>query len=350
MSSIPIIDGHIDLAWNYTAIGRRFESSIEIKHQEDRHDIIEKEGLAAVGLPETQKGNVRVLFGTIWVETESSLYPTIGPKFSSLDEAKKLAKEQLDYYRSLSDHGVQLITTVSQLDSILFSEKYQIGIIPLIEGADLIYDYNDLDFWYKQGIRIIAPVWQKNQYAGCTELGGGLTPAGRKFIRKLSEYRIIIDVAHMSDRAVDMTFEQTDGMIINTHTACRHFTGGERLISDRQIMQIHDRGGVIGIMTWDRKLKDNPPILIKDYVDHVEYIGNLTGCVDNIAIGSSMDGGYGVESLPKGMKSIESLDSIADEMCRRNFPEKDVRSVLYNNWYRVLLSALGASTAELRYQ
>lgn len=134
-------------------------------------------------------------------------------------------------------------------------EQEQITLRQLDDGVRQMMDDNDLDFWYKQGIRIIAPVWQKNQYAGCSEFGGGLTPAGRWFIRKLSEYKIIIDVAHMSDRAVDMTFEQTDGIIINSHTACRHFTGGERLISDRQIMQIHDRSGVIGIMTWDRKLK-----------------------------------------------------------------------------------------------
>lgn len=338
MIALPVIDGHIDIAWNYTALGRRFEDPVKVKHKKDKKHIVDTEGYAAVGFPEAKSGNVRLIFGTIWVESEKSVYPTAGKKYKSYIDAQSMAINQLDYYKLLNSLGIQLVVTTEQLIDILFSKQYQIGIVPLIEGADFIRNKNDLDFWYSQGIRIIAPVWQRNQYAGCSELGGGLTYSGQQFIRCLEERKIIIDIAHMSDESAEMTFEQASGIVINSHTACRHFVRGERQINDRQIVHIHQRGGVIGIMTWCSKLKSNKQVTTSDYVDHIAYIADLTGCMKNVAIGSSMDGGYGVESLPKGMKNIESLETIADEMIRRNFSEQDVRSVLYNNWCRVLQS------------
>ena len=59
-----------------------------------------------------------------------------------------------------------------------------------------------------------------------------------------------------------------------------------RLISDWQIQQIHRRNGVIGLMTWKQKLKQKSYVDINDFVDHICYIADLTGSVDNIAIGS----------------------------------------------------------------
>lgn len=336
MKAVPIIDGHIDLAWNYIALGRRFEQSIVTKHLHDCANVVKSEGIAAVGLPEAKAGNVRIIFGTIWAETVKSLYPTIGPKFNNIACAKQLALKQLQYYKNLREYDVELIQTYEQAESIILSDYYRIGIIPIIEGADFIQNNDDLRYWIDNGIRIIAPVWQKNQYSGCSELGGGLTAQGISFVHSLDESGIAIDISHMSDAGVEMTFDETKGMIINSHTCCRHFLDDERYICDSQIKKIQQRDGIVGLMTWASKLKGTPVASIADYVDHISYICDILGTIDNVAIGSSMDGGYGVEQLPTGMNSIGSLESISNEMTKRGFSTENIRSFLYKNWMRVL--------------
>ena len=196
-----------------------------------------------------------------------------------------------------NENGFTFITSREEFESVICSQTYKFGIVPMIEGADFIYDKSDLDYWIENGIKIIAPVWQKNQIGGCAELGGDLTTFGRNLIKCMSDKKIVIDISHMSDEAAQSTFDCSDGIIINSHTCCRHFINSERLISDWQIQQIHRRKGVIGLMTWRQKLKQKAIVNINDFVDHICYIADLTGSVDNIAIGSSMDGGYGVESV-----------------------------------------------------
>ena len=345
MNTIPIIDGHIDLAWNKIALQRVFEESVEIKHKKDSKLIIQEEGSSAVGYPEIKSANVRVIFATIWVETCKSLYPTIGPKYHTLNEAKKLAYEQYYYYEDLCKKNKYcMIRSANELNEVLYSDSYKFGIVPIIEGADFVCSENDINNWIKKGIRIIAPVWQKNHFSGCSELGGDLTKRGRKLVKNLLDNHLLIDIAHMSETATESILELFEGVIINSHTTCRHFIEGERFISDSQIKGIHKHNGVIGLMTWKQKLKESSIVTIDDYIDHMCYIAMLTGTIDNIAIGSSMDGGYGVESLPKGMESIKSLDVLIERMQKRCFSESEIESILYKNWERVLLHSFLENT------
>ncbi len=341
MKSIPIIDGHIDLAWNYCALNRFFIDSIEKKQIEENKYIIAQEGKCSVGFPEMRRGNVRILFGTIWVETKESLYPSVGPKYHSMVEAKLFAQRQFQYYRKLEqEYNIKLVTNVKMLRDVLYSSEYQCGIIPIIEGADFIENADDLQYWRDLGVKIYAPIWQKNQFGGCSEFGDGLTEAGEKFIAELNNGRNIIDIAHMSKKSADRVLLTSSSIVINTHTACKHFVNNDRLIDDFQIHAIHKLNGVIGLMTWNKQLKSNNSVSLDDYIDHIDYISDITGSVENIAIGSSMDGGYGTESLPIGMKSIESLNLIGDKMLSRGYCTDDIENVFFKNWERILKQAL----------
>ena len=76
MFNFPIVDGHIDIAWNYTSLNRKFEDSAEIKQTLESSDISNYEGIVSVGFPEIKAANIRVVLSTIWVETFESVYPS----------------------------------------------------------------------------------------------------------------------------------------------------------------------------------------------------------------------------------------------------------------------------------
>ena len=337
--NIPIIDGHIDLAWNNIALGRRFEDSVIEKRSKDSVEIVRTEGEATVGFPEVKNANIRIIFGTIWLETKDSIYPTIGPKFSSIEEARFWADKQFSYYEALlQNNGCMFIKNASDVSRVLYSNEYTFSILPIIEGLEFVESDCDLQQWVDRGIRIIAPIWQKNKYGGCSELGGGLTKEGFSLLQSLQKHKVAIDISHMSDDAANDVFDTYEGLVINTHTACRHFVSDTRLISDCQIKKIQERNGVIGLMTWGDKLKGNLTVEIDDYIDHICHVANVAGNTDLIGIGSSMDGGYGVASLPKGMNSIQSLELLYDAMLRRSFSDKEIEGILYRNWERILMA------------
>lgn len=340
MSTIPIIDGHIDLAWNEINLGRHFEDSIEIKHSSESNSITEVEGITTVGYPEIKKGNIRILLSTIWIETEKSLFPSLGKKYHDSVEASMQALEQYEYYQSLCiNNDYSFVTNREQLKKVIESPEYHFGIVPIIEGADFIESKNNLDEWLNKGIRIIAPVWQKNHIGGCSELGGGLSEYGKELMRSLSMNNVIVDISHMSDRSIAETFECFDGIIIDSHTTCRKFVNEERLINDSQIAEIGRRKGIIGLMTWDKKLKNSLEVTIDDYIDHIDHIADIMGNIDCVGIGSSMDGGYGAESLPHGMDDISSLSLLDQALSKRGYSSTDIEKILYRNWYRVLFCA-----------
>lgn len=343
MSSIPIIDGHIDLAWNKINLGRHFQDSVNIKRLLEPVAVTSIEGKAAVGYPEVVKANIRILLSTIWVETDKSIFPSLGKKYHDLLEARSYAIEQYEYYQSLcKTQKFSFVVNSLQLTSVLESSGYQFGIVPIIEGADFIKSGEDLTEWREKGIRIIAPVWQKNHFGGCSELGGGLSKQGRKLLKCMSKYNMVVDIAHMSDMSILETFDCFNGRVINTHTTCRSFVDDERLISDEQIVEIGKRKGIIGLMTWDKKIKKSSSVTIDDFIDHIDHIIELIGNTDCVGIGSSMDGGYGTDSLPLGMKDISSLSLLEQRLSRRGYSKIDIEKILYKNWYRVLLDVFKA--------
>lgn len=158
-------------------------------------------------------------------------------------------------------------------------------------------------------------------------------------MRSLSLNNVIVDISHVSDRSISETFEFFDGIIIDSHTTCRKFVNEERLINDSQIAEIGRCKGIIGLMTWDKKLKNSSKVTIDDYIDHIDHIADIMGNIDCIGIGSSMDGGYGAESLPRGMDDISSLSLLDQALSKRGYSSTDIEKILYRNWYRVLFSA-----------
>jgi microsomal dipeptidase-like Zn-dependent dipeptidase len=130
----------------------------------------------------------------------------------------------------------------------------------------------------------------------------GLTILGRALIEAMVANRILIDVTHMSERALDETvalLDQSDPgetvPIIATHSACR-YDDADYNLSDKQIKQIAARKGVIGLIAckhWMEAGLFSPKNFAQAreiFEIHVQRILDVTGSDDVPAIGSDMDG------------------------------------------------------------
>ena len=342
-----IVDGHLDLAFNVTDIGRNLELSVAaIRDLEPYGD------LATVSLPEMKRANVAVAFATLYATPSVSwTHPEkINPRgYSTPLEAEKQGLTQLAVYEDWAVRGlVRIVKSVADLDHHL--ELWRVdgvtGLVILMEGADPIIAPDDLPKWWDRGVRIIATSWGRTRYAGGTENPGGLTVIGRELIAGMKSLGVILDASHQSWEAFWESLEIGVHRVIASHSnafALRATTN--RHLTDAMIQAIGDRDGAIGVVLlnsfldarWSREDRRIPVTLEGQVRAHFQHMAGLIGW-DKLGIGSDLDGGFGSSETP-------GLDTIADLQRIGNVVPAHARAgVLGENWLALLRRSLPASS------
>jgi microsomal dipeptidase-like Zn-dependent dipeptidase len=153
----------------------------------------------------------------------------------------------------------------------------------------------------------------------------GLTPLGEAAVRAMVDNRVLVDVTHMNDLAIEHTFKVLDQTgskppVIASHIACRLGKAGYNL-SDGAIREIGARGGVIGVIACEhwaaeglKKAKSFEESV--DVIDmHIKRIHRETGTYDNIAIGSDLDGF--IKPALKGVEHMGCMKALEEALISR---------------------------------
>ena len=341
-----IIDGHEDIAFNSLILHRDFLLSA---HENRLKSEDSKNGSPTVGLPDLVRGNVRIVFATIWVPP-CLQGVDVQPCYRTPTEAYEMAIQQLDYYKDLASQGyVKLILTRRDLESTLRNHD-QVGIVILMEGADPVLSPENVHDWYARGLRILAPSWRGTRYAGGTHMPGPLTDAGRELMKELEKSRLILDISHMSDESFFEALDLFSGTVIASHSNCRALVPTDRQLSDDMIHRLISRDGVIGavfhnpflVNGWTEAGKLKSQVTLGHVVQHIRHICNMAGDALHVAIGSDLDGGFGVESTPADIDTVADLSKLAFALSGNGFSSEDVEGVMQGNWIRILEKALPA--------
>ena len=119
-----IIDGHQDLAWNMLTFGRDYTRSVaETRRLEIGLAVETQAGISLLGWPEYQRGQVAVIFATLFVTPErwrTGAWDT--QVYSDYNQASRLYHAQLDSYMRLVDKypgHFQLIQKRADLHAVL---------------------------------------------------------------------------------------------------------------------------------------------------------------------------------------------------------------------------------------
>jgi microsomal dipeptidase-like Zn-dependent dipeptidase len=132
----------------------------------------------------------------------------------------------------------------------------------------------------------------------------GLSELGRAAVRAMVRERVLIDVSHMSERALAETFallEELDPRrevpLLASHVGFR-FGRQEYNLSRETVLRIAERGGVMGLIFAQHQLLDglrrSDTKTFEESFEvlcrHIDKIAELTGSHDHIGIGSDFDG------------------------------------------------------------
>jgi membrane dipeptidase len=111
-----------------------------------------------------------------------------------------------------------------------------------------------------------------------------------------------------------------------------------RNLTDDHLRAVAQRGGVVSLVLYEKFLSDSKATL-DDVSRHLAHMIEVCG-VDGVGIGSDMDGGFGRDKLPTGIRSAADLPKIADTLARQGLSDAEVAKVCGGNLRRVLTSVM----------
>lgn len=198
----------------------------------------------------------------------------------------------------------------------------------------------------------------------------GLTHLGRAAVESMHDAGILVDIAHMSERAVHETLDLLDVLdartpgkttaVLASHSACRLGNLAYNL-SDRSLRRVAERGGVVGLLMCPHFILDGsvfPPaefvrrtlrrlgimdilkgrqLAIDALCRHIERAERVMGSHDGIALGSDLDGF--VKPTLDGIDMADDLRHI-DAALHARFDATIADNICHGNALRLIRQTL----------
>ena len=370
-----VIDLHLDLAWDALFWNR--DLTLDIVTMRDLENVERPQvatdtstGTCTVTVPELRRGRVGLVLSTIMSRTQDR-EGELRDGMRTQEQAMAIGRGHLAYYQILAKRGLfKPVLGVDDLDEA-FATWYEsteeaavtapIYHLLSMESADPIEDPDDVAFWWDAGLRVVGPAhFGDNTYIHGTGTEGGLKPPAAELYRAMREAGMILDISHMADQAVWESLELWDGPIMASHCTCRSLVPGQRHLHDDVIKELVRRGGIIGLVfcqyfmdpdiDWGDRRRTceggwKPKYGMEGLLPHVEHIADLAGGkIDNIAVGTDMDGGFGAELTPTDVDTIADVGGFGQVLCRAGYREEDAEAVLHGNALRFFREAWSSLT------
>lgn len=307
-----VVDAHCDTALTLAAGG----TLAPLPGEEQGH----------VDIPRLRKGGVKLQVFALWVNHDKHRLDATQRALTLLDAV----------WREVERHRDDLHPVLRAEDMAEAEAAGKIGVLLSIEdGAALGGSLAALRMFYRLGVRALGLTWNgRNELAegvGDEQSGGGLTGFGRRVVGEMERLGMVVDVSHITERGFWDVAELTTKPFIASHSNARALCDHPRNLTDDQIKVLAERGGVMGMNFYPVFLRSSGTALLRDVVDHVDYIADLVG-TKCIGIGSDYDG---ISSTPEGLEDVAALPRLTEALLGRGYADEVVADILGGNFRRV---------------
>jgi len=241
----------------------------------------------------------------------------------------------------------------------------KIAFVASLESATPIENELDrVDVLYGLGIRAMGITYSEANSlgSGLKEVNdGGLTHFGRQVVQRMNKLGMTVDTAHCGDRTAAEASEVSEKPTLISHVGARGLWGSNRMKPDHVLKVCAEKGGVIGVEAAPHTTltPSHPLHSIESFMEHFEYIANLTG-IDHVGFGpDTLFGDHGAlhhvfarqlsiataHSGPayeeveyvKGLENpSETMPNIARWLVAHGYSDEDIAKVMGKNVLRVL--------------
>jgi membrane dipeptidase len=171
----------------------------------------------------------------------------------------------------------------------------------------------------------------------------GMPPVALRVIEECKRVGIVVDLAHCTPDFVDAALQQSDAVMIWSHSWIsrsggnwRNFGHLARSLSPAQAKKIAVHGGVVGLWTVGVPSDHGYPLhSVSSYADEIMRMVDLIG-PKSVAFGTDMEGA-GATPI---MTQYTELREVANLLARRGLATSTLQDICIGNYARVLKSAM----------
>ncbi len=185
----------------------------------------------------------------------------------------------------------------------------------------------------------------------------GLSELGRAAVGAMVREQVLIDLSHMSDRALADTFALLDELdpesrvpVLASHAAFQ-FGEQEYGVDEDTVRRIAARDGLVGLIMAQHQLNDG---VRKDYTTtfeqsfevicrHVDRLAEITGSQRHTGIGSDFDGF--IKPTMGGLESMADMRTLETAL-RDRYGPADAEAICSGNALRVLRAGWGGANGD----
>jgi membrane dipeptidase len=347
----PVIDGHNDLFIHYM-------DCRECPRDLNAHRL-DTINTGHTDIPRLRKGGAGALLLNVFGEDK-------GPK------SYLAAWDMLYRIEEAYPYDLKITTTSAEMRSTMKAGK--IALLPILEGAIRLENSTALlRTYYRLGLRSVTFAYKTNGLADGSDDSvkhNGISNAGRNMVKEMNRLGVVIDMSHISAKAMNDILDVTQAPVIFSHSNIRTLCDVNRNVPDDVLIRLKKNKGIImltfvpyfvkpahdkwlqagdavyyksledypnnqaktdSIMTqWE---KDNlePIVTIADMADHFDYAKKLIG-VDHIGMAGDFDG---IHYTIKGLGNVSTYPALLKELAQRGWTLQELKKISGENFLRV---------------
>lgn len=346
-----VFDGHTDVPT------RLWESPCDLSAPcADRH----------VDLPRLRRGGVSGLVFACFVPAHLS--PAEG--LAHAETLQRLAADQL------RPGQLEAAGSPDELDAVVAGGA--VAVVFGLENGRCLSVPGALERLLAIGIRLVTlthvGTHEWCDAAGDDEAHRGLSLEGEAIVRRLNGAGVLIDVSHVSDRAVEHVLAISDAPVVASHSSARALCDHPRNLTDELARAIVARGGLVMANAFPvfldpraqqanrermnhlrapmRALEEayaarpeelavaraqllapwkQPPVPLAVFVDHVMHLLSVAG-EEGVGIGTDFDG---IPETPVGFEDASCFPDLVTALRERGLDDATLRLVMGENFRRL---------------
>ena len=360
LRSVPLIDGHNDLAWRIRTEGKP------------------PADVAAYDLRKSTSGHTdlaRLARGQVGAQVWSVFLPG-----DIKDNGfARVQLEQLDIARRvIARYPDHLALALSADDIERDFKRGRVASLLGMEGGHAIENsLGVLRACYALGARYLTLThnfttdWADAALDSARH--GGLTPFGREVVLEMNRLGMLVDLSHVSPAAMSAVLDVAEAPVIFSHSNARALVDHPRNVPDSILTRVRANGGMVlvtfvpgfvsaevaafeqrreaedkrlagavadaaerrqALEAWDAA-NPRPRATLSQVADHIEHVRDVAGA-DHVGIGSDFDG---IDTVPIGLEDVSKFPDLFAELVRRGWGDADLAKVAGRNFLRVFRQA-----------
>jgi len=323
-------------------------------------DIVQGYEGGHIDLPRSRKGGFGGGFFAIFVPSPRSSadrmeemgggsYDLPLPGMLDQKEALAFVNKGFEAFADLESAGaITICRSAGEIGVALDSDR--MAAVIHIEGAEAVGpDLAELQEFHDRGLRSLGPVWSRPtifgegvpfRYPSTGDIGGGLTDAGKRLVRECNRLKIMVDLSHLNEKGMDDVAALSDAPLVATHSNAYAICPHARNLTDRQLQQIAESDGMVGInlasgfLRPDGMMRSDFPLdVLLRHLDHlIKFLGE-----DRVGLGTDFDGAL----VPQEIGDCAGLPNLRAALTNHGVDAALMTKFTHGNWLRVLRRTWG---------